>query len=611
MSSGSSHNTYYYVLGTHSPSRSVSVNPEITVFDLACLVHADCPSLPANTTLEVYKAEKEWFEKEPTTLDAFVAELRKAGKLLYLAPCETVQSFFSGATRFHVIVRVVALPVVTTIPVADGGPVSNKRPRTLDPREIVAFVARKRHLPSRAAEQIEITKTQSTSQEDAVYNGRPIQLLQPPVAVWHPLFAKFRRLMSMSPETLKFSPSQLDRAREFMVVSAKFYPSDSARAYELCRNPPLVLPECFKEISIPGRIVETDGGATVRSSSSSGEILEAFPLFMEVRSEIGLGHTDPLIRAQCGYKTIYCSEKYTPIRRRSCCPAFLVAVAGPWISVSGAVFADRIICEHLVDFMSLSPDFSSSTRGRLDAGIRKAAQLMSALEECITELDEYYQNLFLARNEDNQLSYSQDQHHPWAPHFRQFTTGDRGCVTLDYVDRLSKENTEQALFKAIARDKAGWHSNVVVKFTPTYNREAHMRLADADLAPKLLFCERVDDVGGWYVVVMDYVEALEEVETLCRYPGAVQRLREAVKLLHEDGLVFGDLRKPNVLVTEDGESVMLVDFDWCGKEGEGRYPSDIDLDGYTISWHSDVERGGEMKKEHDRWMFEVLTAEAL
>ena len=40
---------------------------------------------------------------------------------------------------------------------------------------------------------------------------------------------------------------------------------------------------------------------------------------------------------------------------------------------------------------------------------------------------------------------------------------------------------------------------------------------------------------------------------------------------HSKGLVHGDLRDPNILC--NGESVMLVDFDWGGKDGEALYPT--------------------------------------
>ena len=70
-----------------------------------------------------------------------------------------------------------------------------------------------------------------------------------------------------------------------------------------------------------------------------------------------------------------------------------------------------------------------------------------------------------------------------------------------------------------------------------------------------------------WVVVMDYVRGAA-VEGVLTNPAHIASLRSAITTLHEHGLVFGDLRRPNVLLM--GDRVVLVDFDWCGKEGEAR-----------------------------------------
>jgi len=44
-----------------------------------------------------------------------------------------------------------------------------------------------------------------------------------------------------------------------------------------------------------------------------------------------------------------------------------------------------------------------------------------------------------------------------------------------------------------------------------------------------------------------------------------------MKKFHDQGLCHGDLRSPNIAC--EGQSVMLLDFDWGGKEGEACYPT--------------------------------------
>jgi hypothetical protein len=58
-----------------------------------------------------------------------------------------------------------------------------------------------------------------------------------------------------------------------------------------------------------------------------------------------------------------------------------------------------------------------------------------------------------------------------------------------------------------------------------------------------------------------------------------------VTVLHEHGLVFGGLRRPNVMIFERKTTIerrgtirgMLVDSDWAGKVGEARYPPKVML----------------------------------
>jgi hypothetical protein len=49
------------------------------------------------------------------------------------------------------------------------------------------------------------------------------------------------------------------------------------------------------------------------------------------------------------------------------------------------------------------------------------------------------------------------------------------------------------------------------------------------------------------------------------------QLRTLVNNFHDQNLLHGDLRGPNIAC--EGQSVMLLDFDWGGKEGEACYPT--------------------------------------
>ena len=127
--------------------------------------------------------------------------------------------------------------------------------------------------------------------------------------------------------------------------------------------------------------------------------------------------------------------------------------------------------------------------------------------------------------------------------------------------------------------QAGKPDVAAVKFAHSYCEAAHRLLDDISLAPRLRYCEKVE--------------------------GFAEKLRTAVRTLHDANFVHGDLQVPNILVTEDG-GMKVTDLDWCGRDGEVRYPSNINMN-KRVGWDPDVTRGGLVKKGHDRPMCSRLT----
>ena len=162
------------------------------------------------------------------------------------------------------------------------------------------------------------------------------------------------------------------------------------------------------------------------------------------------------------------------------------------------------------------------------------------------------------------------------------------------------------LYRATFGDSA---TEVVVKFTGQYGEAAHRLLSDVNLAPKLHWCGPI--IGGLTMVVMEHLEGSESIwqmqECLKPKPVADAVLKDAkgaLKLLHKNGLVFGDFRDTNVVVSK-GRG-FLVDFDWAGKDGEDRYPAALNR---SNKWHPEVRAHGVMRKAHDDWQLEQLEAQ--
>jgi RIO1 family len=138
---------------------------------------------------------------------------------------------------------------------------------------------------------------------------------------------------------------------------------------------------------------------------------------------------------------------------------------------------------------------------------------------------------------------------------------------------------------------------ILVKITGTYSEVVHKLLASSGFAPELFVVE--DLAGGWKMVVMEYLSGwvmLEEKPHRERLKYQ-EKLKEALRIIHDRNLVHGDVRGFNILVSED--SVKLVDFDHCGMD---RYPREWD----HTQRQEDAKEGGCLQRSHDDWMLERI-----
>lgn len=289
--------------------------------------------------------------------------------------------------------------------------------------------------------------------------------------------------------------------------------------------------------------------------------------------------------------------------------------------VSGAVFADRIVTQELTGYITLGDHPADP-----DGGLRRVAQILVALKECTQELIEFYEGLELEeifvdqspvpRKQSSKLSASQTQQPNLAvvaknplrsvfPYLTKYLINGVECE-FKYEDRLTPPDSSRAVFKAnmVSPGKEG--IKVVVKFTRRYSKDAHKLLADESLAPKLLHHELIEG-PGIHFVVMECLEGnpIREGDDELKRRGRathVGQLRRALQKLHAEGFVFGDLREPNILITEN--DLKLVDFDWCGKQGEAFYPASISKD---IRWPEGVQGEDKIEVAHDKFWFKTLT----
>ncbi|KAH6901118.1 hypothetical protein BKA70DRAFT_1312451 [Coprinopsis sp. MPI-PUGE-AT-0042] len=104
---------------------------------------------------------------------------------------------------------------------------------------------------------------------------------------------------------------------------------------------------------------------------------------------------------------------------------------------------------------------------------------------------------------------------------------------------------------------------IVVKFVQSYCLELHRFCAERGHAPEILGYEELP--GGWIAIAMEYLEHSRPLNQ----PKFANSVMGLVREFHEAGYVHGDLRKYNILCTED--DWWLIDFDWAGLGGEAQY----------------------------------------
>ena len=236
--------------------------------------------------------------------------------------------------------------------------------------------------------------------------------------------------------------------------------------------------------------------------------------------------------------------------------------------------------------------------------IIRLARVFQALSRCRVDLHDYYDGVRTSPPPRLSCLYPSptlaDRSKTLPPlTYRQFLSR-AGRPTSDLVDL---GNASSSMYIATLGDT----NAVIVKFTARYNAEAHRLLADEDLAPKLHFCERV--IGGLYMVVMDRIDGTSvwQIQQDKKVVPAVvlAYIKDALDILHANDFVFGDLRDPNILYLPSKARVMLVDFDWCGKDGEDRYPATLNPNN---AWSEDVSPYSIMRKAHDTWQLDRLAA---
>jgi hypothetical protein len=249
----------------------------------------------------------------------------------------------------------------------------------------------------------------------------------------------------------------------------------------------------------------------------------------------------------------------------------------------------------------LTECFPLHTNAYEDATTTRLARAFGAFKIAVGKLYEYYKNLnSISRNK---LQTPERDGRVAFPHPNSYEVEGKD-IEFEYNSRFSDT---KLIFVATTTTE---RTKVLVKFTRRYSVEAHQVCADAGVAPSLLGFRSLG--AGWYMVVMEYLPP-ETYRVLGPRDGSKLDLKaeiwRAVKVLHDGGFVHGDIRDVNMMTRhqwsseENARNVLLLDFDWAGRQGEKGYPPNVNP---AVGRHKEAKDGALIMQEHDRFMVDRM-----
>ena len=224
------------------------------------------------------------------------------------------------------------------------------------------------------------------------------------------------------------------------------------------------------------------------------------------------------------------------------------------------------IFQRLTDYVWLGIDSVFS-----DPHYRRVGRIMYALKRALNTLDAYY--TALPASKDNSDS-SLQKLYLFEPSIDSYLSEDGTLVKFKYV---SKTEASPGCVTFLAETRTEAPRRIIVKFVEHYNADAHKLVATAGLAPVLYYCGKVSvraqdpSYGRLKMVVVEFIQGTTLYNRQAFPDSIVDQIKRALEVLHSNGYVFGNLRRPNIVITAD-DQVKLTNFELAGLEGKDRYP---------------------------------------
>ncbi|KAJ4500126.1 hypothetical protein C8R41DRAFT_875283 [Lentinula lateritia] len=433
----------------------------------------------------------------------------------------------------------------------------------LPPREFLPelpggryFQERPPKAPSSGAEPKEFAQSQE-NEKTRIHIDRPRKLnnTSVPIALLVPSFGNFQtNIKNIAPsdramlyatkirhELCDIFHKEIDRERKFCSILSEF------------------LGEDISNVTIGD--FKTDGGVIHKYTAVN---MNGAPrLFIKVKLE-QTGTSDPCFQVSLDYLENTRRVRQNVVSRnekaaawfRARLPSILITHAGPNIQILGGVMTDR----PQIEVLSASvPMYFHVSNQDLFLDL---ARILTALNILLADLGKLYDNppplnpLFPVQHE--------------YPYPRRFKYGNQ-VITFTYLKRV---DPIRLVFEVETEEE----KLLYIKYTQRYGVEAHRKAYEFGIAPELL---AYDDTlpGGWNMVVMRPIPR-GYVETDGIRGGEEQGRVQAVVIAKMrpyfgEGFVHGDLRAANIFVDGERQNIMVIDYDWAGRNKEVAYPPDV------------------------------------
>ncbi|KAH9966311.1 hypothetical protein BJV74DRAFT_869417 [Russula compacta] len=435
--------------------------------------------------------------------------------------------------------------------------------------------------------------------------NRPIDFESVPLTLISPIFGRLSDDLFTHHED--FRSEDFAPARELVDILSELEKDEASRKEPFLKWLLATLPDIERED--PSRDAPLQphkarlSTAIIKGKSSSKhdfvtdghvELGDNLLLLVEAKPELGKGSSNPHWQAMAYVRAYYMQKRCFYRVGRSPMPAILITFYGPCIDASAA-----IVCpDGSVQVQALTPGLRVDCDYRDDRQRNLLAGFVRALRNAFEGLKKFYESP--PGPIPDPCGYRSNQRaaidRPFP--YKDTYTDDQGSeCAFKYKSRLMRG---ALIFLAEHTEPEANAKQIVVKFTRTYSKAVHNLLAGNGFAPELFAVE--DLAGGWKMVVMEYLSGWVMLgeKPLQERQKYKERLESALRVIHDHGLVHGDVRWPNILVSED--DIKFVDFDHCGEVEVVRYPREWD----HRQRLEDAKEGDLIQKAHDVWMLDRI-----